>query len=69
VNGGNVGIGKTNPSTKLDVDGPIAMKTYTNSNRPSASSLAAGTMIYNTDDHAPNFSDGTNWRDAVGNIT
>ena len=68
-NGGSVGIGKTNPSTKLDVDGPIAMKTYTNANRPSASSLAAGTMIYNTNDNAPNFSDGTNWRDAVGNIT
>jgi hypothetical protein len=45
------------------------MKTYTDGTRPSASSVGAGTMIYNSGDNAPNFSDGTNWRDAIGNIT
>lgn len=42
---------------------------YSNVTRPSALGLEVGTMIYNTDDHAPNFSDGTNWRDAMGTLT
>ena len=42
---------------------------YTNATRPAASSVDEGGMIYNSDDNAPNFSDGTNWRDAAGNIT
>jgi hypothetical protein len=47
----------------------IQSATYTNASRPSAASLSAGTSIFNTDDNAPNWSDGTNWRDASGNLT
>lgn len=44
-------------------------KTYTNATRPSPANAPFGGMIWNTDDNAPNFSDGTNWRDVNGNIT
>lgn len=43
--------------------------TFTDGNRPAASAYAAGSYIYNTSDNAPNWSDGTNWRDAAGNVT
>lgn len=42
---------------------------YSNATRPAANTFTAGMMIWNTDDNAPNFSDGTDWRDAAGNIT
>jgi hypothetical protein len=43
--------------------------TYSNTTRPTASTLPAGTMIFNTDDGAPNWSNGTNWVDASGDLT
>jgi hypothetical protein len=42
---------------------------FSNVTRPSPSTYPVGGMIWNTDDEAPNFSDGTNWRDAMGTIT
>lgn len=43
---------------------------YTTATRPSAASVLVGTMIFNTDDPAaPNWSNGTNWVDASGNLT
>jgi hypothetical protein len=42
---------------------------YSNATRPAATTYSAGGQIFNTDDNAPNWSDGTNWRDAVGAIT
>ena len=43
---------------------------YTNIGRPSSLGYPQGIMIWNSDDMAPNFSDGTgNWRDSSGNIT
>lgn len=42
---------------------------YDNTTRPLPSNVPAGTWIWNTEDNAPNWSDGTNWRDADGNIT
>lgn len=42
---------------------------FADSTRPAASGVAAGGYVYNTDDNAPNWSDGTNWRDAAGNVT
>lgn len=42
---------------------------HTNANRPDPSSVPVGFHIYNTEDNAPNYSDGTNWRDAAGTIT
>ena len=42
---------------------------FTNAERPDASTVAPGTQIWNSDDKAPNYSDGTDWYDAVGNLT
>jgi hypothetical protein len=42
---------------------------YTNTSRPDATTVSAYTVIYNTSDQAINVSDGTNWRDADGNVT
>ena len=41
----------------------------TDATRPDASTFLAGTKIWNTDDACFNFSDGTAWRDALGNLT
>ena len=48
---------------------PVRTAVYTDGTRPSAAAMPAGAMIYNTTDNAPNFSDGANWRDAMGTIT
>jgi hypothetical protein len=48
---------------------PSAAPSYSNTTRPAASTVPVFTMIFNTDDHSPNFSDGTQWRDAAGNLT
>ncbi|WP_270577991.1 hypothetical protein [Caldibacillus thermoamylovorans] len=42
---------------------------YTNANRPGANTVPRGTVIFNSDDNMPNYSDGATWRDALGNIT
>lgn len=42
---------------------------YDNTTRPNASTLPAGSMIFNTDDGAPNWSNGTIWVDATGSHT
>jgi hypothetical protein len=47
----------------------LRLKTYTDATRPAANTLPAGSLIYNTDDTAPNYSDGTDWRDAMGTVT
>ena len=47
----------------------VRHNSFTDANRGNASDFGAGTEIWNTDDNAPNFSDGANWRDAAGGIT
>jgi hypothetical protein len=42
---------------------------YNNAGRPAAGDVPAFTFIWNTDDNAPNWSDGTAWRDAAGVVT
>jgi hypothetical protein len=42
---------------------------YSNTTRPPANSVQPGFMIWNTDEVAPQVSDGTHWRDMRGNIT
>lgn len=42
---------------------------FADGTRPAANSVPAGSWIYNTDDTAPNYSDATDWKDAVGVIT
>ncbi|MEX0344947.1 MAG: DUF2793 domain-containing protein [Rhizobiaceae bacterium] len=62
---GNVGIGVDTPSTKLDVDGPVRVKSYTVAGVPSASDSGAGSIIFVSDETGGAvlaFSDGTNWR-------
>lgn len=49
--------------------GNMVLGAYTNATRPAATAVEAGTMIWNTDDAAPNFSDATVWRDAAGIAT
>jgi hypothetical protein len=41
----------------------------TDATRPNAATFLAGTRIWNLDDAAYNFSDGTTWRDAQGGLT
>jgi hypothetical protein len=63
-NNGNVGIGAITAATKLDVDGPMRVRSYTVSGLPSASGIA-GAMIYVSNESGGAvlaFSDGTNWR-------
>lgn len=42
---------------------------FSNTTRPAAAAWPLFSPIWNTDDNAPNFSDGTDWRDAAGVIT
>jgi len=44
----------------------VVLPSYTDATRPSASSVDPGTVIYNSDDHGLNVSDGTSWRAPSG---
>ena len=67
VNGldGSVNIG----GLVIDKNGNVSAPVYNNTTRPSAATMKAGSQIWNSDDNAPNYSDGSAWRDAVGNLT
>lgn len=61
---GDVGIGLTAPAVKLDVDGPVRVKSYVKTALPSAAA-AAGQIIYVSNEIGGAtlaFSDGANWR-------
>ena len=51
----------------------VTVTTFSNITRPAANAVgaspAAPVQGWNTDDNAFNFSDGTNWYNAVGNLT
>lgn len=53
----------------LATDDAFVVASYTDATRPAASAVPAGTQIWNTDDGAPNWSDGTDWVDAAGTTT
>jgi hypothetical protein len=60
---GRVGLGLASPATKLDVDGPVRVKSYTVAGVPTAT--PAGQLIYvsnETGGATIAFSDGTAWR-------
>jgi len=46
-----------------------SLPAFSDANRPAATSVPAGYQIWNTDDGFPNFSNGTQWVDAAGNVT
>ena len=65
TSGGNVGVGKTAPTTKLDVDGAVRVKSYAKAALPSASSAGAGAIVHVADEAGGSvlaFSDGAGWR-------
>jgi hypothetical protein len=45
---------------------PTPPASYTNITRPNANLVPTFSLIWNTDDNAYNYSDGTLWRDALG---
>lgn len=47
----------------------MPLRSYNDTTRGLASNFTVGAMIFNTDDSAPNWSDGTHWRDAMGHET
>jgi len=47
----------------------LPLPSYSNSTRPDAGSISVGGAIWNTDDNAPNWSDGSDWRDGSGSVT
>ena len=55
--------------TGTDTVGELQATTYTDANRPSAASVPAGTVIFNSDDAGLNVSDGTDWRVPDGSGT
>lgn len=62
---GDVGIGVTAPSSKLDVDGPVKVKSYLKTAVPSAAASGAGAIIYVSNEAGGAvlaFSDGSAWR-------
>lgn len=69
--------GTASPGTRLfaladhvhPTTAPAPVVLYTNATRPAANTVPASSSIWNTDDNAMNWSDGVNWRDALGNIT
>ena len=50
-------------------EGAVRPGNYTDSSRPTASGLPVGSMIFNTDDGAPNFATAGGWVDAMGTAT
>jgi hypothetical protein len=61
--------GDTVYAENLDADAYVPIPVHTNANRPAATAVSVGTLIHNTNDNAPNVSDGTNWRDMAGVVT
>jgi hypothetical protein len=62
---GDVGIGVAAPTARLDVDGPIKMKSYAKSALPSAAAAGAGAIVFVSNEAGGAvlaFSDGAGWR-------
>jgi hypothetical protein len=60
---GNIGVGMASPVVKLDIDGPVRVKSYLVASVPSAA--ATGQVIFVSDETGGAtlaFSDGTGWR-------
>jgi hypothetical protein len=70
VQSGQVGLAFTKESgDDANIGMTHEIPSFTNLNRPAASAVVTFSEIFNTDDNAPNWSDGANWRDSSGAIT
>jgi len=55
--------------TQINVAGPLSVASYSSSALPPASTVPAGTHVYDTTLGKPVWSNGTNWTDSGGNVT
>lgn len=72
TSGGDVGIGVSAPTARLDVDGAVKVKSYLKTALPSASASGAGAMIYVSNEIGGAviaFSDGASWRRVTDRAT
>lgn len=53
----------------IDFGSFFPMPAFSCATRPDPESVGPGFQIWNTDDRAPNYSDGVDWRDATGLLT
>ena len=65
LGGAGTAVVATGPIT---AGGFVRTATYTTAGRPTAASVGAGAMIFNTTTNRPNWSDGAAWRDAAGTV-
>lgn len=65
----DLGNGQFRQTETVGMPAVISRPVYTDATRPSATLFLPGTGIWNSDANAWQFSDGTNWRDAVGVLT
>lgn len=61
-----VGAAAVSPSVPLHVDGAIRIGQYATGSRPSASTVGAGAMVYDSTLSKPIWSNGSAWKDAAG---
>jgi hypothetical protein len=65
----NDGVEKAFIGFDGSINGLIVNNSYATTSRPSASSVSAGTQIYDTTLTIPVWSDGSNWRNAAGIVS
>ena len=65
----DLGNGKFRQTETTGMPAVMSRQVCTDATRPDASTFLAGTGIWNTDDSAWNISDGTAWRNAIGDLT
>lgn len=51
------------------ISSPGLLPVYAQLDLPDPSTLPIGSLVWNSDDNAPNYADGGVWRDAAGQIT
>ena len=65
----DLGNGKFRQTETTGMPACESRQVCTDATRPDASTFLPGTGVWNSEDSAWNFSDGTNWRDALGTLT
>jgi hypothetical protein len=65
----DLGNGQFRQTETVGAPAIISRPVCTDATRPAASTFLPGTGVWNTDDGAWNYSDGTAWRDATGTLT